>query len=866
MPALRRFAPLLILLLSVQSTFGGGSIGADGTQPTRYAANRLPLIYRTDKGNLGTFSNTLATQIAVFSFSEWSNLATASLSFLNQGELDRDVTSANDAYISGIEQYSDGVFPVVFDTDGAITDARIGAGARQQIYGFASSFSFDGVTYEEGFVIINGFLTSRPNIEPVYREVITHEIGHMLGVAHSQIGMSAEYPLMYPTTQAQSVSGIEADDAAAISALYPAPGYFSTVGSISGTITGYDGTPLSGVNVIAVNAATGAVYSTVSDYFGGDDLRFFNKPPRTGGYVLSGLPPGNYFVRIEPINPIFQNGSQVASYLTPINTDFWHDWYNGEEDEDGNMLLDNSNERTSVAVTAGNTTSGIDIAVNDSPTLRTLTEHTSTVSQEITLPLEPNPGVTLSRFAVRYTAPENGSLLGVRLWTQASSYMPADASMTITVHRDTPGSLAGIPGTELGSVTVPMSELAGDQHNDIWLRGIGNAVNFFQGEKFHVSVRLNGDAVLTCFLDDGTGTKNQTSYYVQQAGRWFNFPEGLSGAGVAGWNLFMSAIYTSVPAGVEAPLVDVPSELKFGSTRVGVKTTAEAVLRNVGTADLNVTNVLITGANSDKFSIESGGGAFTLKPGERRTVIVGFTPVDAPQVTALLQFMHNANGSPTIVTLSGSGKQAVLVPVATMIDFGEQRINTFAQQEPIVFRNGGADTLRVMSVELEGEGFTLGSPSGAAQVAPVGSFKVRVSFRPTEEKLYTGVVRIRHELGNDPLEITLRGEGTNATGNVASELVADGLRLSMGSIQPNPVHDGALIAWQLNGTGRLPVEILITDISGRTIHVEKRELIGIGGTYRESMQLDVRDLPSGEYHAVIRSARGSVAQRFVVLR
>lgn len=865
MTVFRCFVLLLLFSCSSFPLLAGGPVGSLGTTPTKYAANRFPLSYKTDRGNLGSFNNTQATQIALFAFTQWDDLATAALSLFHAGQLEYDVISATDPYISGIQQFSDGVFPVIFDTDGSITDARIGAGARQQVYGFASSFSDDGVNFEEGFVIISGFLTSRENIEPIYREVITHEVGHMLGLSHSQVGLHADYSLMYPTTQSEAATGLEPDDVAAMSNLYPAPGYLASVGAISGTVTNSSDGAMSGVNVIAVDSVTGNVYSTVSDYYSGDDGRFINKPTRTGGYSIQGLPPGKYFVRIEPINPLFVTGSQVSSYVTPINTEVWHEWYNGQG-ESGNMLLDNSGERVGVVVTAGGVTGDIDIVVNESPTLTTLVEHTGTASQEIPLPFQAGAGVTITRFATRYVAPTSGSLLGIRLWTQASSDMPENSSLTVTVYRDdVDGSIAGTPGQELGSVTVPFSELAGDQYNDIWLRGIGNRINFFQGQKFHVGVQVNGGGFLNCLLDDANGTENQTSYFVQEANRWLNLPDGL-GTGAAGWNLFMSAIYTTIPSGVEAPLVEAPTQLSFGTKRMGVLATREVTIQNVGTADLNVTDVLIGGESSTYFSVVSGGGAFTVKPGEQRRVTVGFTPQTRTTAYAFLQILHNASGSPTRVNLSGAGSEPTITMVTSTIDFGERQLNLPFPQESTIFRNSGNDTLHITSVQIEGEGFTLLSPSGAASLGPIGSFKVRVTFRPTEEKTYSGMVRIYHDLPSSPTEIPLSGIGRKTVSGVSSQIAVSGLSLLLDPVQPNPARDLADIVWQVKGTGRLPVEIIVSDITGRILQREEREIVGTGGTVKEYLPLNVRDFPAGEYQVTVQSARGSATQKFVVIR
>ena len=861
----RMLLAVLMLLSGAVNAFAGGPINAVGINATTYATDRFPLAYSTDMGSLGNFNNTQATAIATFAFSTWENLSTAALSFTNVGQLDRDVSSSGDSYISGPGQFSDGVFPVVFDSDGSITDARIGVGASQQVFGFASSFSQNGVDFLEGFVVINGALTGREGAEQIYREVITHEVGHMLGIGHSQIGIRADYSLMYPTTLTfDDVLNIGPDDGAAMSMLYPAPGFLGTVGGISGFVTNEVGAVLSGVNVVAVDSATGALYSTVSDYHSGNDGRFLNKPDRTGEYTLRGLPPGTYFVRIEPINPLFQGGSSVASYSTPVNPDVWREWYNGEN-ESGNMLQDNSNEKTGVVVTAGALTKEINIQANGSPTLTTLVEHNDVQFQAVPLPL-PAGTANLTRFATRYTAPENGSLLGVRFRTLAESVMPEGSSITVSVHENTDGSLAGIPGEELGSVTIPMGDLAADQSNEIWLRELGQPMNFFQGQKFHIAIRINGDGLLNCLFDNAQGTRNQTSYYVQESGRWFNFPDGLQN-GAQGVNIFMEAIYTSVPAGTPLPLIGVsPTTLNFGSTRVGKQTVQEVQVRNFGTADLNVTDVFLSGSNSDKFSIESGGGAFILKSGEMRFVRLGFTPQSTGSVQALLQFAHNATGSPTIISLTGGGKEPILNPLVSSIDFGVQEVNKAVQQTEGLLRNIGSDSLNITALQFDGDGFSLISADVPTFLPPGATYDIRLQFWPTKVQEYTATLRVLHELESSPLEIDLTGTGQDDVGSVPVEIAGEGLSVALHPVGPNPVHERAELSWSVSGAGRMPVEITVVDVAGKEVLRENRELLGDGGTRSETLVLDVKDLTSGEYQVVMRAPNGVAVRKFVLVR
>ncbi|MCE2503694.1 MAG: choice-of-anchor D domain-containing protein [Chlorobi bacterium] len=859
----------LALILVGTSLCALGPTGGSGTTATVYSANRFPLSYQTDQGDLGAFNNTQATAIVDFSFSEWENLATATLSFTNAGQIDHNVTSATDPLISGIEQFSDGIFPVIFDDNGSITDDRIGVGASRQVYGFASSVSRDGLKYQEGYVIINGSLASRPDVEPIYREAVTHEIGHMLGIGHSQVNLGAKFSLMYPISLTNVDNpGLDPDDAASMSLLYPAPGYLESVGSISGTITNSNGSPLSGINVIALNTTTGDVYSTVSDYFSGDNALFRNKPARTGAYIIRGLPPGNYYVGIEPVNSRFQGGSRVASYLTPINTDTWKDWYNGPE-ESGNMLTDNSNEKTVLSVTAGNVTSGIDIVANYSSTQTELTAFNGTTGQTIDLPFSfGNSNRTLGRLATRYTAPTNGSLLGFRIFFGAASDMPNDGSLKVTVYTNTQGSLAGIPGEVLGSVTIPFSELSAGHDNDIWLHDIGLPINFSQAQQFHVGIEIEGNGHLVCRFDNAQGTQNQTSYLIEENQSWRNFPDGLS-SDAAGWNLDASILYTTVRAGVPTPLIALSqNNVEFATTRLGEKTTQELQIQNVGTANLEITNLLIGGSNHDKFSIESGGGAFSLKPWQTRTLSLGFTPEDRPEVSAILNIFHNAAGSPTAVNLSGSGKAAILNSVPESLDFEGQAVNKSRTEEFAVLRNTGNDSLRIFDVEINGPdapSFDRRSYTPLVWVGLLQTFKARIAFRPTEERAYNATLRVTHNLDSSPLEIPITGTGTEDIGSV-TEIRSGSFRVALLGTQPNPIQGQGEIIWQVEGIGRLPVELMMIDAAGRTVLHQDHVIYNNGGKWTKAFPVDLSRFPAGLYQVALRSKYGTAVRKVVVVR
>ena len=156
--------------------------------------------------------------------------------------------------------------------------------------------TFAGQLMEADIVFNPSYEFSTEDVVPTdkidFQSVLTHEIGHFLGLDHSPIASSTMFWTTTRGSKTQRTLG--PDDVAGLSSIYPTAA-FSAKGILKGTVRDTANAPVYGAVVIALNGSGQPVASAITD--------------PNGQYTIMGLDSGSYSVYAQALEGFSSSGN-----------------------------------------------------------------------------------------------------------------------------------------------------------------------------------------------------------------------------------------------------------------------------------------------------------------------------------------------------------------------------------------------------------------------------------------------------------------------------------------------------------------------------------------------------------------------------
>ena len=323
------------------------SMAVGGTQDQIISAPMWPFHFVVNEVGIPRITNGTDITAVRESFNTWEAIPTAIIDFVDDGTTPQKYGSA-----------TDGINLVSFIDDKYPFPPRVLAIAAKTLRVIPGSEVTEIIDAD---ILVNPMFVAHdvgvgygtPN-EGFYddQSIITHEIGHVLGLLHTGVVKSTMFPYLNTGTDVRS---LEQDDRSWASYKYQRiPDYSNSFGSLSGRILyGEDDShpPVAGALMLAINNATGDSIHAFSD--------------ADGNYLIPGLPTGSYNIFAQPldgdVNGFNIKPGNISTYIYS-NTIYMD--YPGEY-----LSVDESDRETediplSVGVTAGSDYYAGDIITN----------------------------------------------------------------------------------------------------------------------------------------------------------------------------------------------------------------------------------------------------------------------------------------------------------------------------------------------------------------------------------------------------------------------------------------------------------------------------------------------------------------------
>ncbi len=333
---------------------------------------------------------------------------------------------------------------------------------------------------------------------------------------------------------------------------------------------------------------------------------------------------------------------------------------------------------------------------------------------------------------------------------------------------------------------------------------------------------------------------------------------------------------------LDAPIID------FGVVEIGrtKDTTVDVVLRNIGSQAVHVESTHLLGPDPDQFTIEEGGGAFTLGPGDGRAMRLRFAPARSGRTTGRIGFRRAGSVVLIDALLAGEGRcpsdeashalvlgapeaerapgETISLPLVLVRPSNLQRVAGRYSMEVQVNRRvllpldtgvatlmRDGDTLLRYAGTWNGDGDTLAVLNFLVALGDAAESDVRiVSFQWDWE------CPVAVDLDRTVVGVRLCREGERP------RLFLDEGEIMLKPLYPNPADDHVVIEFSTLEQGAT-TELFVVGVSGRMEGLIAQGHVAAGD---HRVLFDLSGLPPGLYHCILKTATRTISRPFQVVR
>ncbi len=233
-------------------------------------------------------------------------------------------------------------------------------------------------------------------------------------------------------------------------------------------------------------------------------------------------------------------------------------------------------------------------------------------------------------------------------------------------------------------------------------------------------------------------------------------------------------LYATAGPTPEPAVIVSPNPIAFGDVSVGSRGKQNFTITNVGSADLNVSDLTASAPFSVNPVLGSCIPGVLIAPGDSCVGEMDFDPTAAGPATGTFTVTDDAPDSPQVVPLSGTGVAPAVSISPPTVNFGDVRVATTATQTVTVTNTGNAD-LHISALGVPALPFGIGTQTcNGATVPPQQSCEIDVTFQPTQTGPASGTLEIADDAPGGGQSVPLSGTGVEPAVSISPPSVAFG--------------------------------------------------------------------------------------------